>query len=157
MGGNAIPVAIASDHAGVEMKKTLVDALSGWGFAVEDLGPGTIDPVDYPDYAEAVALRVSNGTAKFGVLVCGTGIGMSISANKFPNVRAAILYDEYAARYSRMHNDANIAIFGARTMKADAAADRLGIFLSEQFEKGRHERRVRKIRGIEKRVCRTGP
>jgi ribose 5-phosphate isomerase B len=156
MSGNALPVAIASDHAGVEMKKTLVDALSEWGYPVEDLGPGTVDPVDYPDYAEAVALRVSNGTAKFGVLVCGTGIGMSISANKFPDVRAAVLYDEYAARYSRLHNDANIAVFGARTMKADAAVARLGIFLSEPFEKGRHERRVKKIRSIEKRVGRPG-
>ncbi len=156
MNGNELPVAIASDHAGVELKKALADALSGWGYHVEDLGPGTIDPVDYPDYAEAVALRVSNGTAKFGVLICGTGIGMSIAANKFPNVRAAVLYDEYTARYSRLHNDANIAVFGARTMKAEAAAARLGIFLSESFEKGRHGRRVKKIRSIEKRVGRPG-
>jgi ribose 5-phosphate isomerase B len=156
MGEKALPIAIASDHAGVEMKKSLVEALTAWGYPVEDLGPGTTDPVDYPDYAETVALRVSNGTSRFGVLVCGTGIGMSITANKFQNVRAAVLYDEYAARYSRLHNDANIAVFGARTMTADAAADRLRIFLSEPFEKGRHERRVKKIGSIEKRVGRRG-
>ncbi len=156
MSGNALPVAIASDHAGLEMKRALGEALSEWGYLVEDLGPGTQDPVDYPDYAEAVALRVSGGKADFGVLVCGTGIGMSISANKFPNVRAALLYDDYAARYARLHNDANVAVFGARTMKADAAVARLRIFLSETFEKGRHARRVKKIRGIEKRIGRPG-
>ena len=149
-------IAVAADHAGLEMKRSLVEALMNWGYHVEDLGPGTTDPVDYPDYAEAVALRVSNGNADFGVLVCGTGIGMSITANKFPNVRAALLYDDYAAKYSRMHNDANVAAFGARTMKVEAAIARLKIFLSEAFEKGRHERRVKKIGGIEKRICRQG-
>ncbi len=156
MGTKAASVAIAADHAGLEMKKALAEKMEEWGYQVQDLGPGTTDPVDYPDYAEAVALRVSNGNADFGVLVCGTGIGMSITANKFPNVRAALLYDEYAARYSRMHNDANVAAFGARTMKVDDAVARLKIFLSEGFEKGRHERRVKKIGSIEKRVGRHG-
>lgn len=156
MGTKALSVAIASDHAGLEMKRTLAASLAAWGYHVEDLGPGTTDPVDYPDYAEAVALRVSTGNADFGVLVCGTGVGMSITANKFPNVRAALLYDEYTARYSRLHNDANVAAFGARTMKVGDAVARLRIFLSEGFEKGRHERRVKKIGGIEKRVGRQG-
>lgn len=149
--GNAL-VALASDHAGLEMKGRLREALAGWGYRVEDLGPGTADAVDYPDYAEVVAMRVSNGQADAGVLVCGTGVGMSISANKFPNVRAALLYDEYAARYSRLHNDANIAVFGARTMSVGDAVERLRIFLSEPFEKGRHSRRVDKIGRIERRL-----
>jgi ribose 5-phosphate isomerase B len=151
----ALPtIAVASDHAGVEMRRRLREALAGWGYVVEDLGPATEESVDYPDYAEAVALRVSSGTADLGVLVCGTGIGMTISANKFPNVRAALLYDEFTARYSRLHNDANVAVFGARTMPVDTAVDRLRIFLSEPFEKGRHARRVEKIGRIEKRLGR---
>ncbi|MBI5343037.1 MAG: ribose 5-phosphate isomerase B [Deltaproteobacteria bacterium] len=145
-------VAIASDHAGVEMKRHLLQAMEGWGYAVEDLGPRTADSVDYPDYAEAVALRVSGGQADVGVLVCGTGIGMSIAANKFSGVRAALLYDDFAAKYARLHNDANVAVFGARTMTEEAATARLGIFLAESFEKGRHERRVKKIVRIEKRL-----
>jgi len=147
-----LTVAVASDHAGLEMRRRLRDALEEWGYAVLDLGPDATDAVDYPDYAEAVALRVSGGQAARGVLVCGTGVGMSISANKFPNVRAALLYDDFTARHARLHNDANVAVFGSRTMKVDAAVARLRIFLSEPFEKGRHARRVEKINGIEKRL-----
>ncbi|MBI5576651.1 MAG: ribose 5-phosphate isomerase B [Deltaproteobacteria bacterium] len=145
-------LAIASDHAGIEMKRRLLHALEQWGYAVEDLGPGTPDSVDYPDYAEAVALRVSSGQAATGVLVCGTGVGMSIAANKFPGVRAALLYDDFTARYARLHNDANVAVFGARTMAEEAAVARLGVFLAEPFEKGRHAKRVEKIGRIEKRL-----
>ena len=147
-----LTVAVASDHAGLEMRRRLRDALEEWGYAVLDLGPDATDAVDYPDYAEAVALRVSGGQAARGVLVCGTGVGMSISANKFPNVRAALLYDDFTARHARLHNDANVAVFGSRTMTVDAAVARLRIFLSEPFEKGRHARRVEKINGIEKRL-----
>jgi ribose 5-phosphate isomerase B len=149
-------VAVASDHAGLEMRERLREALAEWGYAVLDLGPATDDAVDYPDYAEAVALRVSGGQAALGVLVCGTGIGMSISANKFPNVRAALLYDDVTARTARLHNDANVAVFGSRTMPVDAAVARLRIFLSEPFEKGRHARRLEKINGIEKRLGKAG-
>jgi ribose 5-phosphate isomerase B len=148
----ALTVSVASDHAGLEMKRSLRDALVEWGYAVEDLGPATADAVDYPDYAEAVASRVSGGQADLGVLVCGTGIGMSISANKFPNVRAALLYDDFTARAARLHNDANVAVFGSRTMPVEAAVARLRIFLSEPFERGRHARRVEKIGRIEKRL-----
>jgi ribose 5-phosphate isomerase B len=148
----ALTVAVASDHAGLEMKRHLRDALAEWGYAVLDLGPAAADAVDYPDYAEAVALLVSGGQAARGVLVCGTGVGMSISANKFPNVRAALLYDDFTARHARLHNDANVAVFGSRTMRVDAAVARLRIFLSEPFEKGRHARRVEKISCIEKRL-----
>ncbi len=152
MSGKGRIVALASDHAGLEMRRRLRDALAEWGYEVEDLGPESSDAVDYPDYAEAVALRVSGGHAAIGVLVCGTGVGMSISANKFPNVRAALLYDDFTARHARLHNDANVAVFGSRTMPVDAVVARLGIFLSEAFEKGRHARRVEKIGSIEKRL-----
>ena len=145
-------VAIASDHAGLEMKDRLREALAGWGYAVRDYSPATAESVDYPDYAEAVAESVSCGRAALGVLVCGTGIGMSIAANKFPAVRAAVLYDDFAARHARLHNDANVAVFGARTMPVEAAVERLRIFLSEPFDEGRHARRLEKIRRIEKRL-----
>jgi len=152
MNGAGRTVALASDHAGLEMRRRLRDALAEWGYAVEDLGPDSPESVDYPDYAEAVALRVSGGHAALGVLVCGTGVGMSISANKFPNVRAALLYDDFTARHARLHNDANVAVFGSRTMPVEAAVTRLRIFLSEAFEEGRHARRVEKIVSIEKRL-----
>ena len=143
---------IASDHAGVEMKRRLREAMEALGVAVEDLGPPSDEPVDYPDYAAAVAGRVSAGAADAGVLVCGTGIGMSIAANRFPGVRAALLYDDEAARLSRLHNDANVAVFGARTMTGDDAERRLRIFLDGPFEAGRHDRRLEKIRCIEKTI-----
>lgn len=152
MNGAGRTIALASDHAGLEMRRRLRDALAQWGYAVEDLGPDSPESVDYPDYAEAVALRVSGGRAALGVLVCGTGVGMSISANKFPNVRAALLYDDFTARHARLHNDANVAVFGSRTMPVEAAVARLRIFLSEAFEEGRHARRVEKIASIEKRL-----
>jgi RpiB/LacA/LacB family sugar-phosphate isomerase len=150
-------VVLASDHAGVGMRKGLRGELLGWGYRVEDLGPESADPVDYPEYAEAVAERVSRGDARFGVLVCGTGIGMSIAANRFPGVRAALLYDEFAARFARLHNDANVAVFGARTMRADEAASRLKVFLAEPFEGGRHAARLEKIRRIENRTGQRAP
>ncbi|GAB4230117.1 MAG: hypothetical protein OHK0028_04480 [Deltaproteobacteria bacterium] len=149
MGSRPRRIVIASDHAGVEMKRRLHEAMEAEGIAAEDLGTRSGDSVDYPDFAAAVAGRVSGGTADAGVLVCGTGIGMSIAANKFPGVRAAILYDDAAARLSRQHNDANVAVFGARTMSPDDAVRRLRLFLSEPFEAGRHARRVGKIRTIE--------
>jgi ribose 5-phosphate isomerase B len=152
MNGAGRTVALASDHAGLEMRRRLGDALAEWGYPVEDLGPDSPESVDYPDYAEAVALRVSGGHAALGVLVCGTGVGMSISANKFPNVRAALLYDDFTARHARLHNNANVAVFGSRTMPVEAAVERLRIFLSEAFEEGRHARRVEKIVSIEKRL-----
>jgi ribose 5-phosphate isomerase B len=147
-------VALASDHAGLEMKRRLLEAMEEWGYEVRDLGPIAAGSVDYPDYAEAVAERVSSGQAEAGVLVCGTGAGMAIAANKFPGVRAAVLYDDFTARHARLHNDANIAVFGARTMAAGEVVARLRIFLEEPFEKGRHASRVSKIEDIEKRLGR---
>jgi glycine hydroxymethyltransferase len=145
-------IVIASDHAGVEMNRRLREAMADLGISAEDLGTASGESVDYPDYAAAVARRISAGTADVGVLICGTGVGMSITANKFPGVRAALLYDDATARLARLHNDANVAVFGARTMSADDAARRLRLFLSEPFEAGRHTRRIEKIRGIEKTI-----
>jgi ribose 5-phosphate isomerase B len=142
-------VVVASDHAGIESKKEIVAALSAEGFPVEDLGPETDASVDYPDYAEMVGEHITDGSAVFGVLVCGTGTGMTIAANKIPGVRAALLYDETSARFARLHNDANVAVFGARTMASAQIMERLKIFLNESFEGGRHERRVEKIAMIE--------
>lgn len=151
MTGERPTVALASDHAGVEMRKHLRDALVREGFPVSDLGPETDGPVDYPDYAERIAAEVTRGGARFGVLVCGTGIGMSIAANRFPGVRAALLYDEFSARHSRRHNDANVAVFGSRTMTSEEAVARLRTFLREPFEGGRHAARLGKIRSMETR------
>jgi glycine hydroxymethyltransferase len=142
-------IVFASDHAGVDLKRRLIEAVAGMGVEVEDLGPWSAASVDYPDFAAAVAGRVSAGTADAGVLVCGTGLGMDMTANRFPGVRAAVLYDDTAAKYARMHNDANVAVFGARTMEAGDAERRLRLFLAEPFEGGRHAGRIAKIRGIE--------
>lgn len=142
-------IVIASDHAGIESKKALLAEIAAEGYPVEDLGPETDESVDYPDFAEAVGNRVGDGTATFGVLVCGTGTGMVIAANKIPGVRAALLYDDLSARFARLHNDANVAVFGARTMRVDEMISRLRIFLKEPFEGGRHGRRVDKITKIE--------
>ena len=149
-------IVIAADHAGVEMKRSLLQAVEGMGLRAEDLGTGSPESVDYPDYAAAVAGRVSAGTADAGVLVCGTGLGMSIAANKFPGVRAAVLYDDDAARLARQHNDANVAAFGSRTMSVEDAVRRLRLFLTEPFEEGRHARRVAKIHDLEKKPS-AGP
>lgn len=149
MSGKPRRVVFGSDHAGYEMKRFLIEAVADMEIEVEDLGTNGTSPVDYPDYAEAVAERISNGTADVGVLACGTGIGMDITANKFPGVRAALLYDDTAARCARMHNDANIAVFGGRTMTQQDAARRIRIFLEEPYEGGRHKARLDKIRVIE--------
>ena len=144
-------VVFGSDHAGYEMKRGLMEVVADMGIETEDLGARGTSSADYPDYAEAVAERVSNGTADAGVLTCGTGIGMDITANKFPGIRAALLYDDVAARYARMHNDANIAVFGARTMAPEDAKRRIRIFFEEPYEGERHQARLDKIRKIEKK------
>ena len=151
-GGGPRLVVFGSDHAGCEMKRCLMDAVADMGLKTEDLGAHGPSSVDYPDYAAVVAERVSKGTADVGVLVCGTGVGMDITANKFPGVRAALLYDDVTARQARMHNDANIAVFGGRTMTPQDAAKRIRIFLEEPYEGGRHQARIDKIREIEKRT-----
>jgi ribose 5-phosphate isomerase B len=142
-------VAVGSDHAGVAAKGKILARLAEMGYPAVDLGPATDASVDYPDFAEAVAKKVADGEAAFGVLVCGTGLGMAIAANKVTGVRAAILYDDVSARFARLHNDANVAVFGSRTMTDEEILDRLALFLGERFEGGRHQGRIDKIARIE--------
>jgi ribose 5-phosphate isomerase B len=143
-------IAIGSDHGGVELKDYLIGLLQVKGLEVCDLGTQGHEAVDYPDFGRAVALRVSRGEAQAGVLVCTSGIGMSISANKFPGVRAALVHDLDAARSSREHNDANILVLsGAKTEKS-LAREIVEIWLATPFAGGRHQRRVDKISQIER-------
>ena len=138
-------IAIASDHAGTEMKAQLKAVLESRGLAVLDLGTNGPDSVDYPDFADAVAAAVKDGRAQRGVLVCGTGIGISIAANRHRHIRAALCHDTTTARLSRQHNDANVLVLGARTVGAEVARDCLETFIATPFEGGRHARRVAKL------------
>lgn len=147
-------IAIASDHAGKELKSYLVDFLSLTDHVVLDYGVAgdSVEPVDYPDFADIVASEVSAGRAERGILICGTGVGMCIAANKFPAVRAALVVDEFTARLSRAHNNANIICLGARTLNFQRAVDFVKIWLATDFEEGRHQARLEKIIAIENRL-----
>ncbi len=138
-------VAIAADHAGVEMKQQLCNLLEERGHAVDDLGPQTTDSVDYPDYAHQLAQRITSGEVDQGVLVCGTGIGMAMSANRHVGVRAVVCTEELSARLSRSHNDANVLCLGARLIGSAKAEAILEAFLATPFDRDRHTRRVGKI------------
>jgi uracil phosphoribosyltransferase len=143
-------VSIGSDHAGFDLKKKLIAKMESLGHQALDRGASSTDSVDYPDFAALVAGDVISGEADRGVLICGTGIGMSITANKFRGIRAALVYDLDTAKLSRMHNDANIMCVGARTPSALIAPEMLEIWLSTQFEEGRHRRRVCKMESFDK-------
>jgi ribose 5-phosphate isomerase B len=138
-------IAIGSDHAGFPLKADLVRMLKDQGHTVLDLGTDGPASVDYPDFAHAVADALKAGRAERGVLVCGTGIGISIAANRHANVRAALVHDAFGARMARQHNDANVICFGGRTIGVEVAMDCLSIFLATSFEGGRHARRVAKF------------
>ncbi|HET9453316.1 MAG TPA: ribose 5-phosphate isomerase B [Gemmatimonadaceae bacterium] len=138
-------ILIASDHAGVELKATLGRELERLGFAVKDLGTSTAESTDYADYAHPLAQQVSEGKVKRGVLLCGTGLGMSYVANRYPNVRAAVSWSPEVAELARQHNDANVLVLPARFLKDDEAVAILRKWLETPFEGGRHERRVLKI------------
>ena len=138
-------IAIASDHAGFDLKQFLVAELHRLGFAPLDLGTHDHNSVDYPDYADALAGALADGRSQRGVLVCGSGIGISIAANRHRHVRAAVSHDETSARLCRMHNNANVLALGARLIGQEVARDCLAAFLSTNFEGGRHERRVAKM------------
>jgi ribose 5-phosphate isomerase B len=142
-------VALGADHAGVELKDALKPVLDELGVPYEDFGTHGPGSVDYPDFAAAVARGVSEGRFDRGVLVCGSGIGMAITANKVPGVRAAAIGDLTAARLSREHNDLNVLTLGARATPAPLAMDILRTFLQTPFEGGRHEARVEKIHRVE--------
>lgn len=143
MPGGAI--AVAADHAGFDLKEILKRDLQEAGFAVLDLGTNSTVSVDYPDFGKAMAEVIASGKAERGVLVCGTGIGISIAANRNSKVRAALVHDVTSARLSREHNDANVVAFGQRLIGVETARDALKAFLNTQFAGGRHAGRVAKL------------
>ena len=143
-------IAIGADHGGFELKSTILDVLKKLGHPVEDYGCSSPESVDYPDFAEKVARGVSEGTFDRGILICGTGIGMSIAANKFPNVRAALCHNIYTARLSREHNNANILAMGERVIGSGIASEMVKVWLETDFEGGRHERRVDKMNAFDR-------
>jgi ribose 5-phosphate isomerase B len=146
-------IAIGSDHAGLELKNAIKSFLSQSRHSCHDFGPADAASVDYPDFGRVVSNAVSLGEAEKGILVCGTGIGMSIVANKFPRVRAALCYDIFTARMSRLHNDANILVLGGRITGRELALEIVKVWLSTGFEGGRHEGRLHKITEIEGLWC----
>ena len=139
-------IAIGSDHAGLSLKNELVEAIKARGHEIRDVGTFSGESVDYPDFASQVARSVGKGEVERGVLVCGTGIGMSIVANKHRGVRAALCTSEFEARMARAHNDANVLCVGQRVVGPGLARAILETFLDSPFEGGRHEKRVQKIR-----------
>jgi ribose 5-phosphate isomerase B len=144
-------IALGADHAGYELKDKIKEHLQQQGFDVRDEGTSSAESVDYPDYARAVAHDVSQQRADLGILVCGSGIGMAIAANKVDGIRAANVSSEYEAQMSREHNNANVLALGARIINVDAAFRIVDKWLTTQFAGGRHERRVEKIMAIEKK------
>lgn len=138
-------VAIAADHAGFELKSTLEEEIRALGYEVLDLGTNSSESVDYPDFGHRLARALTDGAADRGVLVCGSGIGISIAANRHPGVRAAVCHDTVSARLARLHNDANALALGSRLIGVEVAKDCVRTFLTTEFEGGRHARRVAKI------------
>lgn len=142
-------IAIGSDHGGLTLKKHLTTVLVAAGHEVEDVGTHDASSCDYPDYAEAVAKKVVSGEAERGVLICGTGLGMSIAANKVDGVRAAVVSDAFSARMAAEHNDARVLCMGERVLGPSLAETCLNAWLDASFEGGRHARRVGKITALE--------
>lgn len=138
-------IILGSDHAGLAGRTAAADAARELGHEIIDLGPATEESVDYADFAHRVATAVEDGSADFGVLVCGTGLGMSMAANRHPGVRAAVITDEFTAEMCRAHNDANVACFGERVLGPDRIAELFRIFLAREFDGDRHQRRIDKI------------
>ncbi len=136
---------MASDHAGLAMKRDIAARLGEAGWRVIDLGPEEPNSVDYPDYADRLATALKDKTEAFGVLVCGTGIGISIAANRYRHLRAALCHNATDARLARQHNNANVIALGARTLGPETALDCVQAFLETEFEGGRHARRVAKM------------
>ena len=142
-------IAIGCDHGGFILKNMLVDHLKEKGYEIVDCGSYDGGPVDYPDIAKKVCAAVREGEAEKGILVCGTGIGMSIAANKHKGIRAAVCSEHFSARYTRLHNDTNVLCLGARVIGGGLACELVDIFLNTPFEGGRHQTRVDKITAIE--------
>jgi len=142
-------IALGADHAGFHAKEIIKKFLLEHGYVVDDLGTNSEASVDYPDFGKAVSERVAAGGAQLGILVCGTGIGMAMTANKVPGIRAAQAHDAFTARMAREHNDANVLTLGARVVDDTKAVEIVREFLGTQFEGGRHQRRVDKINDLD--------
>jgi ribose 5-phosphate isomerase B len=145
-------IGIGCDHAGLELKNEIIQLLRGLGIECIDYGTNSPESVDYPDFGEKVAEAVSSGKIDRGILICGTGIGMSIVANKFPRVRASLCNDLFTAQMSRRHNDANILVFGGRIVGKDLAKAIVRTWMETPFEGERHSMRLKKITRIEERL-----
>lgn len=135
-------IAIACDHGGYELKLEIIKKLEEMGVSYEDHGCDSTDSVDYPIYADKVCKAITDGTAHLGILVCGTGIGMSMAANKHKGIRAACCADTFSARMTRMHNDANVLCLGGRVVGAGLACDMVELFVTTEYMGGRHEKRI---------------
>lgn len=142
-------IALGCDHRGIEIKQIIIGLLQELNHSYEDFGCYTIDPVDFPDIAQKVGEVVASGKFDQGILICSTGIGMSIAANKIKGVRAALCHNTFAAQRARQHNDANILCLGAEDVNTDSALKIVKIYLSTDFEGGRHVRRVNRIKTLE--------
>ncbi len=150
-------IAIGSDHAGLDLKIEVISVVKALGYEVHDHGTNAAQSVDYPDFGEKVSDAVSKGDADRGILICGTGIGMSIVANKFSNIRAALCNELFSAKMSRLHNDANILVLGGRIIGKDLAKEIVQTWMTTPFEGGRHSNRLEKIRLIEGRMIANAP
>ena len=146
-------IVLGSDHGGLDLKEAVKELLKRRGIDFEDCGTDNGDSVDYPDFGEKVARKVSAGAAERGILFCGTGIGMSIVANKFPRIRAALVTDDFMARMAKEHNNANILVLGGRVLDEEKARQMVAVWLDANFEGGRHQGRLDKIEILEKELC----
>lgn len=146
-------IAIASDHAAVELKQKVKAYLKGKGFEITDYGTNSTESMDYPDTIKLAARAVAKGDAERGVVMCGSGLGASYVANKIHGIRAALCMDEYSAEFSRRHNDANVIVLAGRRRTMDDVARYLDIWFSTDYEGGRHDSRINKIAEIEKEEC----
>ncbi len=142
-------IAVASDHGGLELKQAICQLLKQRGLDYADMGTSDESSVDYPDFGRKVATAVADGDCDRGILVCGTGIGMSITANKVDGIRAALVHDPFTARMAKEHNNANILVLGGRILEVKTGCELVGIWLDSVFEAGRHQNRLNKIRQIE--------
>lgn len=144
----SMTIALAADHAGVDLKKLLSDEIEEMGFNVIDLGTNSTESVDYPDYAFKMATCIADQKADFGVLICGSGIGVSIAANRFKHIRAALCAEAISAHFARAHNDANVLVLGSRFIGTEIAKACVQTFLTTDFDGGRHLERVAKLNKI---------
>ena len=144
-------IAVGSDHGGLELKQAICDMLQARGVQCDDYGTNSIDSVDYPDYGAKVSEAVSLHNVELGVLICGTGIGMSLVANKYPGIRAALVHNEFTAQMAKEHNNANILVLGGRILSISEGVRLVEIWLDTQFEGGRHQGRLDKIAAAEQR------